>query len=332
MTLSLIAAGVSFVLTLLIGKFLIPELHKLKAGQEIREDGPTWHKAKAGTPTMGGIMFILGAGVTIFALGWSYMLEGQFSHLYVYLFALIFGLIGFVDDYRKVRQHQNEGLTARQKFILQLAAAVVFLVLMRYEGLLTNDLYIPFLNISFTINWIVYLIFAAFVIVGCVNAVNLTDGIDGLASSVTFVVMAFFTVAGVLWSAYGIQALFPAAMAGGLAAFFVYNHHPAKVFMGDTGSLALGGIIAVFALLVRKELLLPLLCGIFLVEAVSTMVQVSYFRYTKHRYGEGRRYFLMAPLHHHYQKKGIPENKIVVRFWIVQILLAAMTLVTLKIR
>ena len=138
MTLSLIAAGVSFVLTLLIGKFLIPELHKLKAGQEIREDGPTWHKAKAGTPTMGGIMFILGAGVTIFALGWSYMLEGQFSHLYVYLFALIFGLIGFVDDYRKVRQHQNEGLTARQKFILQLAAAVVFLVLyvsvMGYAG------------------------------------------------------------------------------------------------------------------------------------------------------------------------------------------------------
>ena len=165
MTLSLIAAGVSFVLTLLIGKFLIPELHKLKAGQEIREDGPTWHKAKAGTPTMGGIMFILGAGVTIFVLGWRFMLEGQFSHLYVYLFALIFGLIGFVADYRKVRQHQNEGLTARQKFILQLAAAVVFLVLMRYEGLLTNDLYIPFLNISFTINWIVYLIFAAFVIV-----------------------------------------------------------------------------------------------------------------------------------------------------------------------
>ena len=133
MTLSLIAAAVSFVLTLLIGRFLIPELRKLKAGQEIREDGPTWHKSKAGTPTMGGIMFILGAGVTVFILGWSFMLEGVFWHLYVYLFALIFGLIGFEDDYRKVRQHQNEGLTARQKFILQLAAAVVFLVLMRYE-------------------------------------------------------------------------------------------------------------------------------------------------------------------------------------------------------
>ena len=174
----------------------------------------------------------------------------------MYLFALIFGLIGFVDDYRKVRQHQNEGLTARQKFILQLAAAVVFLVLMRYEGLLTNDLYIPFLNMSFTINWIVYLIFAAFVIVGCVNAVNLTDGIDGLAASVTFVVMAFFTVAGVLWSTYGIQALFPAAMAGGLAAFFVYNHHPAKVFMGDTGSLFLGGAVAALAFVFDMPLVL----------------------------------------------------------------------------
>ena len=130
----------SFLLTLVIGKFLIPELRKLKAGQEIREDGPTWHKSKAGTPTMGGIMFILGAGIVVFLLGWGQMLQGEFTHLSVYLFAQSFGLIGFVDDYRKVRQHQNEGLTAKQKFILQLAAAVVFLSLMRYEGFMTNDL------------------------------------------------------------------------------------------------------------------------------------------------------------------------------------------------
>ena len=296
MTLSLIAAAVSFVLTL-----LIPELRKLKAGQEIREDGPTWHKSKAGTPTMGGIMFILGAGVTVFILGWSFMLEGVFWHLYVYLFALIFGLIGFVDDYRKVRQHQNEGLTARQKFILQLAAAVVFLVLMRYEGLLTNDLYIPFLNMSFTINWIVYLIFAAFVIVGCVNAVNLTDGIDGLAASVTFVVMAFFTVAGVLWSTYGIQALFPAAMAGGLAAFFVYNHHPAKVFMGDTGSLFLGGAVAALAFVFDMPLVL-----------IPVGIQVGYFKLT-----HGKRFFKMAPLHHHLELSGWSEAKLVAVFSLV---------------
>ena len=138
MTQAITALAFSFVLTLVIGKFLIPELRKLKAGQEIREDGPTWHAGKAGTPTMGGIMFIVGTGVAVFVLGWRQMLQGEFIHLYVYLFALIFGLIGFVDDYRKVRQHQNEGLTAKQKFVLQLAAAVVFLCLMRYEELLTN--------------------------------------------------------------------------------------------------------------------------------------------------------------------------------------------------
>ena len=300
MTLSLIAAAVSFVLTLLIGRFLIPELRKLKAGQEIREDGPTWHKSKAGTPTMGGIMFILGAGVTVFILGWSFMLEGVFWHLYVYLFA------------RKVRQHQNEGLTARQKFILQLAAAVVFLVLMRYEGLLTNDLYIPFLNMSFTINWIVYLIFAAFVIVGCVNAVNLTDGIDGLAASVTFVVMAFFTVAGVLWSTYGIQALFPAAMAGGLAAFFVYNHHPAKVFMGDTGSLFLGGAVAALAFVFDMPLVLIPVGIIYILETLSDIIQVGYFKLT-----HGKRFFKMAPLHHHLELSGWSEAKLVAVFSLV---------------
>ena len=316
MTLSLIAAAVSFVLTLLIGRFLIPELRKLKAGQEIREDGPTWHKSKAGTPTMGGIMFILGAGVTVFILGWSFMLEGVFWHLYVYLFALIFGLIGFVDDYRKVRQHQNEGLTARQKFILQLAAAVVFLVLMRYEGLLTNDLYIPFLNMSFTINWIVYLIFAAFVIVGCVNAVNLTDGIDGLAASVTFVVMAFFTVAGVLWSTYGIQALFPAAMAGGLAAgcvgFLVWNFHPAKVFMGDTGSLFLGGAVAALAFVFDMPLVLIPVGIIYILETLSDIIQVGYFKLT-----HGKRFFKMAPLHHHLELSGWSEAKLVAVFSLV---------------
>lgn len=300
------------VLTMILGKFVLAELRKLKAGQEIRQDGPTWHNSKAGTPTMGGIAFILGSGIVTFACGWQQMLAGDFAHLYVYLFALIFGLIGFVDDYRKVRQHQNEGLTARQKFILQLAAAVVFLVLMRYEGLLTNDLYIPFLNMSFTINWIVYLIFAAFVIVGCVNAVNLTDGIDGLAASVTFVVMAFFTVAGVLWSTYGIQALFPAAMAGGLAAFFVYNHHPAKVFMGDTGSLFLGGAVAALAFVFDMPLVLIPVGIIYILETLSDIIQVGYFKLT-----HGKRFFKMAPLHHHLELSGWSEAKLVAVFSLV---------------
>ena len=309
MTQALIALAVSFVLTLVIGRFLIPELRKLKAGQEIREDGPTWHKSKAGTPTMGGIMFILGGGVTVFVLGWDAMLRGSFVHLYVYLFALIFGIIGFVDDYRKVRQHQNEGLTAKQKFVLQLAAAVVFLCLMRYEGLLSNALYIPFANVTVTVNWIVYLVFAAFVIVGCVNAVNLTDGIDGLACSVTFVVMLFFTVTGTLWSAQDRQGLFPAALAGGLAAFFVYNHHPAKVFMGDTGSLFLGGAVAALAFAMDMPLILILVGIIYIAETMSDIIQVTYFKAT-----HGKRFFKMAPLHHHLELSGWSEAKLVAVF------------------
>ena len=309
MTQALIALAVSFVLTLVIGRFLIPELRKLKAGQEIREDGPTWHKSKAGTPTMGGIMFILGGGVTVFVLGWDAMLRGSFVHLYVYLFALIFGIIGFVDDYRKVRQHQNEGLTAKQKFVLQLAAAVVFLCLMRYEGLLSNALYIPFANVTVTVNWIVYLVFAAFVIVGCVNAVNLTDGIDGLACSVTFVVMVFFTVTGTLWSFQDRQGLFPAALAGGLAAFFVYNHHPAKVFMGDTGSLFLGGAVAALAFAMDMPLILILVGIIYIAETMSDIIQVTYFKAT-----HGKRFFKMAPLHHHLELSGWSEAKLVAVF------------------
>ena len=309
MTQALIALAASFVLTLVIGRFLIPELRKLKAGQEIREDGPTWHKSKAGTPTMGGIMFILGGGVTVFVLGWDAMLRGSFVHLYVYLFALIFGIIGFVDDYRKVRQHQNEGLTAKQKFVLQLAAAVVFLCLMRYEGLLSNALYIPFANVTVTVNWIVYLVFAAFVIVGCVNAVNLTDGIDGLACSVTFVVMVFFTVTGTLWSAQDRQGLFPAALAGGLAAFFVYNHHPAKVFMGDTGSLFLGGAVAALAFAMDMPLILILVGIIYIAETMSDIIQVTYFKAT-----HGTRFFKMAPLHHHLELSGWSEAKLVAVF------------------
>ena len=301
-----ITLAVSFLLTLAIGRFLIPELRKLKAGQEIREDGPTWHKSKAGTPTMGGIMFIIGAGAAVFILGWRQMLDGVFVHLYIYLFALVFGIIGFVDDYRKVRQHQNEGLTAKQKFVLQLAAAVVFLSLMRYEGFLTNELYIPFVNVTFAVNWVVYLAFAAFVIVGCVNAVNLTDGIDGLATGVTLVVMVFFTVVGAAWGVGGEQALFPAALAGGLAAFFVYNHHPAKVFMGDTGSLFLGGAVAALGFVFDMPLILIPVGIIYIAETMSDIIQVAYFRAT-----HGKRFFKMAPLHHHLELSGWSEAKLV---------------------
>ena len=294
------------VLTIILGKFVLAELRKLKAGQEIRQDGPTWHNSKAGTPTMGGIAFILGSGIVTFACGWQQMLAGDFAHLYVYLFALIFGLIGFVDDYRKVRQHQNEGLTAKQKFALQLLAAVVFLCLMRYEGLLTNDLYIPFVNVTVTVNWIVYLIFAAFVIVGCVNAVNLTDGIDGLAGSVTAVTCVFFLAAGLL-AELTTLSLFASALLGGLLAFVVgYNHHPAKCFMGDTGSLFLGGAVAAMAFALDMPLVLIPVGIVYILETLSDIIQVVYFKAT-----HGKRFFKMAPLHHHLEKCGWSEWKIV---------------------
>lgn len=303
-----IAAAEGFLLTLLIGRFLIPELRKLKAGQEIRADGPIWHASKAGTPTMGGIMFIIGSGVTLFLLGWRRMLAGDFAHLYVYLFALCFGLIGFVDDYRKVRQHQNEGLTARQKFVLQLLDAIVFLSLMRYEGLLTNRLYIPWLQTDVSVSWVLYLVFAAFVIVGTVNAVNLTDGVDGLACGVTFVVMVFFTASAAMWRLMSL-ALFPAALSGGLAAFFVYNHHPAKTFMGDTGSLFLGGAVAALAFAMDMPLILVPVGVVYIWETLSDIIQVAYFRAT-----HGKRFFKMAPFHHHLERCGWSEGKIVAVF------------------
>ena len=312
MTQVITALIVGFVLTVIIGKFLIPELRKLKAGQEIREDGPKWHAGKAGTPTMGGIMFIIGVGITVFVLGWKQMLSGHFDHLYVYLFALIFGLIGFVDDYRKVRQHQNEGLTAKQKFLLQLIAAVLFLVLMRHEGLLSNALYIPFFQMTLTINWILYLAFAAFVIVGCVNAVNLTDGVDGLATGVTFVVMIFFTVTAALWKMSDL-ALFPAALVGGLAAFFVaYNRHPAKCFMGDTGSLFLGGAVAALAFAMDMPLILIPVGIIYIAETGSVILQVGYFKAA-----HGKRLFKMSPLHHHLELSGWSEMKLVAVFSLI---------------
>ena len=195
----LLAAVCAFVLTVLFGRIAIPMLRALKAGQSIREIGPKWHNSKAGTPTMGGIMFILASLICTVAFGWKDMLEGEYTHLLVFAFALVYGLIGFADDFIKVKLKRNLGLTAAQKFLLQLAAAVAYLLLLRHNGNLTCDLYIPFWNVTFQINWVVYLIFAVLVIVGCVNAVNLTDGIDGLASGVTLPVMVFFAVFAYMW-------------------------------------------------------------------------------------------------------------------------------------
>ena len=296
---------VAFGVTFIAGQILVPLLRKWKAGQSIREDGPTWHMSKQGTPTMGGLMFILGIGVAIVTAGWEEIQRGNFIYLFVYLFALVFGAIGFVDDFQKLRHHANEGLTALQKFLLQLAAAVAFTVLLRNYGYLTPSLYIPFFNVELAMPWVVYMIFAAFVMVATVNAVNLTDGIDGLASSVTFVVMmGFMFIASLLGNTT--MALFAAAVAGGCAGFLAWNFYPAKTFMGDTGSMFLGGAVVAVAYGIGRPELLLFMGVIYLIEAFSVMLQVTYFKLT-----HGKRIFKMSPIHHHFEMCGWSEVKIV---------------------
>ena len=315
MTKTIIACLLSFVTAAAAGRFLIPWLRRLKAGQEIREDGPTWHNAKAGTPTMGGLMFIFGIFVSILIVGWQGMLNGDLKHLYLFGFALIFGVIGFLDDYEKVVHHRNLGLTALQKFALQLAAAVAFLTLMRYEGMLTPNLYVPFFNTHIILGWPVYMIFAAFVIVGTVNAVNITDGIDGLAAGVTVPVGLFFALVAMWWKGFDQLGLFSGALVGGLLGFLVYNFHPAKVFMGDTGSLFLGGTVAALAFAYDMPLILIPVGFVYICESMSDILQVGFFTLT-----HGKRLFKMAPLHHHFELCGWSEVKLVTVFTTVSAL------------
>jgi len=295
---------VAFGVAAILGQILIPVLRRLKAGQSIREDGPTWHMSKQGTPTMGGLMFILAMAVAILIAGWEEMLQGNYNHIFVFLFALVFGVIGFIDDFQKLRHRANEGLTAPQKFLLQLAAAIAFTVLLRWTGYLTPNLYIPFFNVELPLPWVVYMVFAAFAMVATVNAVNLTDGVDGLATGVTLPV-ALFYMAVSAWYERSDLVVIAAALAGGLAAFLVYNFHPAKVFMGDTGSLFLGGMVCGMAFALNIPLVIPIVGLIYVLEVLSDIIQVVYFKKTG-----GKRFFRMAPLHHHLEMGGWSEVKL----------------------
>ena len=308
---AILAALVAFVVAVMVGRFLIPALRALHAGQSIKEIGPAWHKSKEGTPTMGGVMFIVAIAVALLIFSWRDMAAGDTSGLFVLLFALCYGAIGFVDDFAKIRKKQNTGLTAGWKFLLQLAVAIAFVVLMRYSGHLSPNLYLPFFHISIPLPWPVYMVFAAFVIVGCDNAVNITDGVDGLAGSVTLPVAVFFAVLAAHWERPSL-AVFAAAMAGGLAGFLVYNFHPAKVFMGDTGSLFLGGAVAALAFVFDMPLVLIPVGIIYILETLSDIIQVGYFKLT-----HGKRFFKMAPLHHHLELSGWSEAKLVAVFSLV---------------
>ena len=298
----------AFVLTLGLGRFLIPALRALKAGQAIREDGPAWHTSKAGPPTLGGLMFMAAALVCVVVFGFTGMMSGDFSALYVLLLALCFGLVGFLDDFFKVKYKRNLGLTSIQKACLQMAVSALFLYILYKEGIMSASLYVPFFDVSFELHPILYIFFAMFVFVGCVNAVNLTDGLDGLSSSVTVIVMVFFTAVAVAMERFTL-AIMPASLIGGLAAFLCYNWKPAKVFMGDTGSLFLGGAVCGTAFAQDMPLVLILVGIIYIIETLSVILQVGYFKLT-----HGKRLFKMAPIHHHFEKCGWSEERVDLTF------------------
>lgn len=396
-------SGISFSLALLIalvfGHHIISRLQKMQIGEVVRNLGLEGQMSKTGTPTMGGVIIILAILVPC-------LLFGNLSNIYMILMLVAtvwMGAIGFLDDYRKVKYHNKDGLKGKYKVTGQVGLGLLVGITMwlspdivmsenfevenvqshQMEIVVSKDeikspqTTIPFVknnNFNYewltswvsnpeaakTLGWLVFVLVVIIVVTAVSNGANLTDGLDGLCAGtsaiigVSLMVMAYLG-GNVIYSSYlnimyipGSEEMvvYAAAFIGALVGFLWYNAFPAQVFMGDTGSLTLGGILAVFAILIRKELLIPLLCLIFFLEDVSVMVQVAYFKYTKKRYGEGRRIFKMTPLHHHFQKDldpnsavlwkkpvhGIPEAKIVTRFWIVGILLAVLTFVTLKIR
>ena len=357
---ALLAAVISMLIAFFAGRKIIAWLQRHQIGETIRNLGLEGQMQKKGTPTMGGVIIIV-------SLLGSVLLVCRLDNIYTILLVLTTiwcGGIGFADDYIKVFKHRKEGMSEKGKLLLQfgLGLAIALTVCISpdipTERLVTT---IPFVKAhEFDYSWLspfsgqlgvytswgIYMLMIIVVILACSNGTNLTDGMDGLSagtSAIVGVVIGVMAWLGgdVLDARYlnimyipgsGEVAVFMAAFVGALIGFLWYNTFPAMVFMGDTGSLTIGGIIGVSAVLIRKELLLPILCGIFLVESLSVIIQRLWFKYTKRKYGEGRRVFLMAPLHHHYQKKGIPEPRIVTRFWIIGIILAISTLALLKIR
>lgn len=338
-----LAAITALVFALWVGPKVIGLLRKYQIGEEIRIEGPESHQVKKGTPTMGGLIIL--SAVIIATLLWA-----NLSNIYllmIFMATLIMGLIGFIDDYLKSILKFKKGLIGRYKLIGQLSLGLFIGAVIYFhpffDGLHSNTT-MPFfknLEIDFGIFYIPIIIF---VIAGASNAVNLTDGLDGLAaglSAITFMAIAgiAYVTSNVNFSDYlniiylpGSEELsvFCLALFGAAIGFLWYNAYPAEIFMGDTGSLALGTAMGTAAILLKKELLLLLIAGIFIMEVLSVIIQTTYFKFTKRKYGQGKRIFLMAPIHHHFELKGWPESKVVVRFWIIGILLALMSLSTFK--
>ncbi len=320
----IVAALAAFGVTALSGLVLVPWLRKLKYGQTILDIGPKWHEKKQGTPTMGGIMFMLGITVAV-AVCWPWMakatgLAGQPDAsvmgarvLYGMIMALLFGLIGFLDDYIKVVKKQNMGLTAKQKMAMQLAVSAAYIIAMQLNGGLSTIVDIPFLG-QLDLGWLFYPFAIVIIIAGTVNAVNLSDGLDGLASSLVFVAALAFLIIATMLQLWG-AALMAAALAAGCIGFLVWNFYPAKVFMGDTGSLFLGGMLVAIAFGLGLPIFLVPVGIVFICEVLSVVIQTTYFKLT-----HGKRIFKMSPIHHHFEMCGMTEVQIVMMFSAVGVL------------
>ncbi|MCQ6525518.1 phospho-N-acetylmuramoyl-pentapeptide-transferase [Bacillus mycoides] len=310
----LVTAGVAFLISVALSPLFIPFLRKLKFGQSIRDEGPKSHQKKSGTPTMGGIVIYVSMMVTTLIMAIKFNnLGAEVSLLLLVTFG--YGLIGFLDDYIKVVKKRNLGLTSKQKLIGQLVIAIAFFLIGKGQALHTY-ITIPGTDVKFELGW-AYFVLVLFMLIGGSNAVNLTDGLDGLLSGTAAIAFGAFSIIAVAQEQFGV-AIFCMAVVGAVLGFLVFNANPAKVFMGDTGSLALGGAIAAVAILLKQELLLVIIGGVFVAETLSVIIQVISFKTT------GKRVFKMSPLHHHYELCGWSEWRVVVTFWSVGFLLAVL--------
>ena len=348
------AAATALIISLIIGKKIILWLKKMQLKEVIREDlGLQTHLKKSDTPTMGGVIIIF--AMVIPAILWMNIYS---IYTWMIIFVVLFlGIVGFIDDYIKVVKGNKSGLHGWFKVIGQVTVGIVLgAVLYFYPGFqefntittvpFLKEVHIDYAFLGQEYGWLIYIPVVVFIITAVSNSANLTDGLDGLlsgTSAIAGVILGIFAyVSGrvdfssflniMYLSGSGELTIFAASLVGACLGFLWYNSYPAAVFMGDTGSLALGGALGALAVMIHKELLLPIICGIFMVEAASVIIQTTWFKYTRKKYGEGRRVFLMTPIHHHFEKQGWAESKIVVRFWIIAILLGILSLLTLKLR